>query len=719
MPDLSSPVLHCFNGNLSCTVVPVNSCVSVLDSVPVQTASVSAPSSSSVRVCDSVYVPISSVSCPVSSGASVSASIHVCDSDNVSVSGVLCPVSSDASVSSSIGVSASLNVPVSSVSSLVSSDASVSPVISSVCQSEVPLSSCASVSSSVPDSVCDSFKVNVPVYDHVTLHERVHASGFPNYVSCRLPVPSCLNIPHWRWYLRDYHDSQICDFLEYGWPVGYDYSTHGFPVSQLRNHQGALSFPDVIDSYLLNEKRMNAVIGPFESNPFSSPVALSPLNSVPKQDSTDRRIIVDLSWPTATSVNDGISSSSYLGEEISLTYPTVDCIASLIWSEGPGCLLYKRDLKRAYRQFPVDPLDYPLLGYCWKHALYFDVVLPMGLRSAAMACQRITNAVCYICEAQGHRTLSYLDDFIGVTRPESAWQAYEHSGLLLAELGLEESPHKACPPATVQTCLGVHFDTVQMTMSITPARLKEIETLLAFWSTKKSATKTELQSLVGKLSFVSKCVRQSRLFLSRILALLRTLKQKGHHTRITREFRNDIAWWIRFMRTYNGVSIISSLVWTVPDVVFSTDACLSGCGGLSQFQYFHVEFPIAVLARFSAIHLLEALAILVALRLWGHLWAGFRIQVFCDNAAVVSALTTGKVKDQSLAAILREIWYVAASSDFELRAVHLPGEENRAADFLSRWHLDSVFEERFRQLPMFSSLSTVAVPLDFFTVCNS
>ena len=56
--------------------------------------------------------------------------------------------------------------------------------------------------------------------------------------------------------------------------------------------------------------------------------------------------------------------------------------------------LYKRDLKRAYRQFPVDPLDYPLLGYCLKHSLYFDLVLPMGLRSAAMACQRITNAVC-------------------------------------------------------------------------------------------------------------------------------------------------------------------------------------------------------------------------------------------------------------------------------------------------------------------------------------
>ena len=582
--------------------------------------------------------------------------------------------------------------------------------------SQVPSVQDSSVS--VQASCNKSISSSVPVRDtdYVSLHERVQASGLPNYVSCRLPVSSRLNIPLRRQYLREYHDTKICDFLEYGWLVGYDYSTHGFPVSQLRNHQGALLFPDAIDSYLRNEICRNAVLGPFESNPFSCPVALSPLNSVPKHDSVERRIIVDLSWPAGTSVNDGISSSSYLGEDVSLTYPTVDSIASLIWSAGAGCLLYKRDLKRAYRQFPVDPLDYPLLGYCWKHSLYFDLVLPMGLRSAAMACQRITNAVCYICEVEGHPTLSYLDDFIGVATPDIAWQAYNHCGHLLAELGLEETLSKACPPATIQTCLGVQFNTVQMTISVTPSRLTEIETLLVSWSTKKSATKSELQQLVGKLSFISKCVRQSRLFLSRILALLRTLKQNGHRIRLSREFRRDIAWWLRFMRTYNGVSIISSVVWTSPDAVFSTDACLSGCGGLSQSQYFHVQFPTEVRTRFSEIHLLEALAILVALRLWGHPWAGFRIQVFCDNVAVVSALTSGKVKDQSLAAISRDTWYLAASHEFELRAVHLPGEENRAADLLSRWHLDSSFGARFQQLSVFSSLSSVFVPPDFFTV---
>ena len=90
--------------------------------------------------------------------------------------------------------------------------------------------------------------------------------------------------------------------------------------------------------------------------------------------------------------------------------------------------------------------------------------------------------------------------------------------------------------------------------------------------------------------------------------------------------------------------------------------------------------------------------------------------MFCDNAAVVSVLSSGKVKDRLLTGILRDIWFVAASFDFELRAIHLSGEENRAADLLSRWHLDSVYEERFRRLPSFPELAEVVVPPDVFNI---
>ena len=78
---------------------------------------------------------------------------------------------------------------------------------------------------------------------------------------------------------------------------------------------------------------------------------VTPLNTVPKRDSAERRVIVDLSWPCETSVNDAIPCGSFLGEPIALSYPTVDSIVDAMVSLGPGCLLYERDLKKRIVSF--------------------------------------------------------------------------------------------------------------------------------------------------------------------------------------------------------------------------------------------------------------------------------------------------------------------------------------------------------------------------------
>ena len=63
-----------------------------------------------------------------------------------------------------------------------------------------------------------------------------------------------------------------------------------------RNYKGATHFPAALDSYLSLELECGAVIGPFSSNPFSRLIVISPLNSVPKPQSFERRMILDLSW---------------------------------------------------------------------------------------------------------------------------------------------------------------------------------------------------------------------------------------------------------------------------------------------------------------------------------------------------------------------------------------------------------------------------------------
>ena len=314
--------------------------------------------------------------------------------------------------------------------------------------------------------------------------------------------------------------------LEFGWPLGYTNQT--LPVFDLRTHRGALNFPSAVQDYLSSEISLGRVAGSFDALPFPDGFVVSPFNTVAKRDSQERRMIVDLSWPCGSSVNDGIPSGTFLGELLELTYPTIDAIVSAIVSLSWGYMLYKRDLRKAYRQFPVDPHDYHLHGYTWNRQFYFDTVLTMGLRSAVMACRRSTSAVSWILKRRGLSTFNYLDDFIGVSPLPLATSHFNKVGILLHHLGLEESLNKSCPPSPVRTCLGVQLNTLDFTLSVDSDRLAEIESLLQTWLHKRTTTKSSLQSLVGKLVFVSKCVRQSRVFIARILCFLRSVKFNHH-----------------------------------------------------------------------------------------------------------------------------------------------------------------------------------------------
>ena len=151
------------------------------------------------------------------------------------------------------------------------------------------------------------------------------------------------------------------------------------------------------------------------------------------------------------------------------------------------------------------------------------------------------------------------------------------------------------------------------------------------------------------------------------------------------------------MERFNGVSYIPDESWNEPDVVFSTDSCLSGCGGTHDKEFFHATFPENIRDQNLPIHQLEMLAVLVGVRFWGKYCAGGKIQIFCDNESCVKVLNSGRTRDPFLGACLREIWLEASQFGFELRAIHLPGVENRVADWLSRWDVHEDYRKLFYQ----------------------
>ena len=122
----------------------------------------------------------------------------------------------------------------------------------------------------------------------------------------------------------------------------------------------------------------------------------------------------------------------------------------------------------------------------------------MGLKSAAFIEQRVTNAVKYICQILNVLLENYLDDLAGGDYPDKAWFSNLELAKVLGFCGLEESVHKACPPATRMVFIKVLFDTETLTLLVTQERLEEIKLLVKSWLEFESATVKQLQSLIGK-----------------------------------------------------------------------------------------------------------------------------------------------------------------------------------------------------------------------------
>jgi hypothetical protein len=65
-----------------------------------------------------------------------------------------------------------------------------------------------------------------------------------------------------------------------------------------------VKFTKEIEKYLIKELKKGAAVGPFHENPFDHGIIIFPLITVPKKDSLERCVILDLSAAGGTAVNE-------------------------------------------------------------------------------------------------------------------------------------------------------------------------------------------------------------------------------------------------------------------------------------------------------------------------------------------------------------------------------------------------------------------------------
>ena len=535
--------------------------------------------------------------------------------------------------------------------------------------------------------------------DHDLARYYVHAnatickSGKFNYEFCRFPVPTPWNIDRLEelLLLHKFDDMQIIQFLKYGWPVETRHLAeyHQIPPNQM----GAKNSSKELKKYMETELQNNGIIGPFKDNPFGGKARISPIDAIPKKDTDDKHVILNLSHPDGRSVNDAIDKDTYLGQPTNLTYPTVDDLSDVIMSLGVGVALFKTDLRKYFRQVCYDPGCIHLMGFRINKQFYWDITLSMGLRIACFIAQRLSSAIMFIYNKQGNYGLNYIDDLAAAALWSKAYQSFKMLTDLLKSLNIWESEHKRCEPDVVMSFLGVGVNSLKMILELTPERIIDIRNETDKWLSKESASKKDLQSLIGKLNFAASTVRSGRLFFSRIITCMKNMPKHGI-CKIDAETRKDIKWWSLFMEKFNGVSMMHELSWRQIDQTISSDACLSGLGGFCSGEYFHCKIPERLKAMVS-INELECTAVMIALKVWAERLSGLNILMHCDNQPTVKTINAGKAQNEYMQKCLREITYLAAMYSFQVRMEFKPGVQNRTADFLSRWENSPKFKELF------------------------
>ena len=443
------------------------------------------------------------------------------------------------------------------------------------------------------------------------------------------------------------------------------------------------------------------------------PTIISPMAAIPKPDG-GVRLIHDCSRPPGQSVND------YCSSDWKQKFARVDDAETMM---KQGCYFAKVDLKNAYRSVGISKASQRVTGLQWVfkgQTIYMtDTRLPFGARLSPGIFHRLTQAVKRIMARKGHDLLVvYLDDFLIVSESKEACsEALTTLIKLLRKLGFSIHWGKVVDPTQKITFLGIELDSIDMSLRLPKDKLCKLREELQGFLGRKRATKRQLQSLAGRLSWAAAVVKGGRVFLRRIFNKIGLLRQNSHRTLLSAEVRQDIDWWYNCITTFNGRSLLLD---TIPLEWAFTDACDEAAGGYFEGDWFYYnwskDWP---LARSFHINEKEVLAVVIAANRWAHFWENKRVIIYSDNSVTVAAINKGSSKNATIMKSLRYMFWLSVTFNFQLSACFIPGIFNTIADSASRLHTAGFLENLlpftdFSPLYLHMSPHSLAFLLDRF-----
>ncbi len=345
------------------------------------------------------------------------------------------------------------------------------------------------------------------------------------------------------------------------------------------------------------------------------------------------------------------------------------------------------DLKDAYFHIQVVLRHRRFLRFAFGGKAYQYKVLALVLRTFT----KCMDAALAPLRLQGIRVLNYLDDWLILAHSREL--VSRHRDIVLGHihsLGLRMNAKKSVLlPSQRTVFLGVRLDSVQMQARLAPARIPVLTACLARFKLGHHVSVGTCRRLLGLMAAASPVLPLGLLHMRPFLWWMRELRL--HPTvpatrliRVSRSCCRHLLMWRDpvFLRDQSGVRMGA----IHRRHMIMTDASMTGWGAVFEGRPASGEWKEEFL--FWHINCLELRAVFLALKYFLPVLGGYHIIVRMDNMAVVSHINRqGGSRTRTLDRLARHLLLWSQDKFLSLRAVHLPGVLNLAADFLSRQKL--------------------------------
>ena len=397
---------------------------------------------------------------------------------------------------------------------------------------------------------------------------------------------------------------------------------------------------------------------------------ISPIFDVPKRDSVDCRIILNLKV-----LNNYIRKNKFRIEGF-------DVIFLLI---RPGDYLVSIDLRDAFHMFGMSPLFFKYLCFEWLGVRYCYTSMPFGLTSAPRIFTKVFKAVLVFLRNKGIRITSFFDDIILMA--SSINLLLEHlyfTRLTLRSLGflINESKSSLTPSKTMMH-LGFLWDTENFTVSVPVAKVTNLK-LLCSAALSGPVSLRALQRILGIIESF------------RVACPYAALRYRSLQRDVASHISKGSSWDLKIKPS--ALSIRDLKWWQAcpinlpprsmhpfsPQLSVTTDSSSSGWGGHSSsgteaFGFWSDEE--------SSLHIniLETKAVLYSFLSLFRDVSDTSILIKSDNSTTVAYINhQGGVKSSVISDLVFDLYEFCLSRNILIQASFLKGRFNSKADALSR-----------------------------------